>query len=68
VEPAVIISEAGKGVGGAPAVRVKLFNSDTEVVVKDVKAMLSKLNERFAPGDAVKRAMLSGQEEDATVR
>jgi hypothetical protein len=67
-EPAVILGAAGAGVGGSPAVRVVLLNSDTEKVVTDVKATLSKLNERFAPGDAIKRAMLSGDEEDATVR
>lgn len=64
----MILGAAGAGVGGSPAVRVVLLNSDTEKVVTDVKATLSKLNERFAPGDAIKRAMLSGDEEDATVR
>lgn len=62
-EPAIIMGNAG-----ASGVRVKVLNSSFgEMVVNDISA-LSKLREQFAPGDAVKRAMLSGAEEDATVR
>ncbi len=69
-EPAVILGEEeleDEGIGGSPAVRVKLLNSETEVVVQNVQATLAKLHVPFAPGDLVKRAMLSGKEEDAQV-
>jgi hypothetical protein len=67
LEPAVVMGAAGMFANGTPAVRVKLLATNADVIVNEV-SMLSKLGESFAPGDAIKRAMLSGDEEDATVR
>ncbi len=52
--------------GDSSAVKIQLLCNNSELSVG--AAQLAKLGEAFAPGDAVKRAMLSGQEEDATVR
>jgi hypothetical protein len=52
---------------GTPAVRVKLLKTGADLVVSDL-ASLAKLRESFAPGEAIKRAKMNGDEEDATVR
>jgi hypothetical protein len=61
-EPGIIM-----GADGASGARVKLLRTNADVIVNDT-SMLSKLSESFSPGDTIKRAMLSGAEEDATVR
>ncbi len=61
-QPAVVLEAADE-----PAkVWVKLLRTGDEVLcnAKD----LSALREKFVPGDAAKRAMLNGEEEDAEVR
>ena len=64
--PAIVMGLADGSTLAAPAVRLKLAGLHTEVVVKDL-TKLKALCESFSPGDAVKRAMLNGQEEDAEV-
>ncbi len=61
-EPGIVM-----GADGASGARVKLLRTNADVIVNDT-SMLSKLSESFSPGDTIKRAMLSGAEEDATVR
>ena len=60
LEPAIVMGGSGNDV------KVKVLSNGAEVSVG--AGALAKLGESFAPGDAIKRAMLNGQEEDATVR
>jgi hypothetical protein len=66
-EPAVIIKAVGASAHGTPAVQLRLSSTGAKVVVSDLRDV-AKLRTRFAPGDAVWRAMLDGREEDATAR
>lgn len=55
------------GAANAGAVRVKVLSTGADVIVNSVSD-LAALSETFSPGDHIKRAMLSGAEEDAVVR